>query len=481
MLPSERLELIICKHVNAMGPLPATVSLPQLSQITGINDHVRLVDCLRGLEADNRIQLTKYKGGSRLSRQQFGNDGGFFHTDSFLIEFAPHGRKYFEELDQRTEQEKKLMTARKSHLGNAQLMSPRRAIEILRPMVHNSAYLSGEPFGSPKREEWTHTAEGALARSFAPGSRILDNFSTAQAIFFNASDTDEELRRIANENLAAQVAVLKSAIDQLGWELQEEETVTPTRQASATVVDLQIFISHSSKDKALAEALTDLLKAALGLPSNQIRCSSVDGHRLPVGVDTQSKLRAEVNAAKVVIGLVTPNSLASSYVMFELGARWGASLFLAPLVAGVKPGGLSGPLSLLNALSASDENQIHQLLYDISKELGTELQSTSSYLKHVTSVKGLADGTSEENTVSAKREPEIRQVGAVNYYFVDEKGPYCQPCFDEKGKLIVLTPQQQWSGGVRRKCEVCNKYFYEKPMDDGPAFAVASGPNDWMR
>ena len=180
-----------------------------------------------------------------------------------------------------------------------------------------------------------------------PDSRILDNFSTAQAIFFNASDTDEELRRIANENLAAQVAVLKSAIDQLGWELLEEETVTPTRQASATVVDLQIFISHSSKDKALAEALTDLLKAALGLPSNQIRCSSVDGHRLPVEVDTQSLLRAEVNAAKVVIGLVTPNSLASSYVMFELGARWGASLFLAPLVAGVKPSGLSGPFESL--------------------------------------------------------------------------------------------------------------------------------------
>jgi hypothetical protein len=109
--------------------------------------------------------------------------------------------------------------------------------------------------------------------------------------------------------------------------------------SNTTGDDLLIFVSHSSKDKALAETLTDLLKSALGLLSDQIRCSSVDGHRLPVGVDTQNKLREEVHAAKVVIGLVTPSSLASSYVMFELGARWGAGLFLAPLLAGVKPSG----------------------------------------------------------------------------------------------------------------------------------------------
>jgi hypothetical protein len=63
--------------------------------------------------------------------------------------------------------------------------------------------------------------------------------------------------------------------------------------------------------------------------ANQIRCSRVDGYRLPVGVDTQVKLREEVNAAKVVVGLITPSSLNSHYVMFELGARWGANLFFA--------------------------------------------------------------------------------------------------------------------------------------------------------
>jgi hypothetical protein len=57
--------------------------------------------------------------------------------------------------------------------------------------------------------------------------------------------------------------------------------------------------------------------------------------------------------------------------------------------------------------------------------------------------------------------PELRQVGLTNYYFQDGKGPYCQPCHDVKGKLIPLAPQNQYAGGLGRKCEVCNKVFFE--------------------
>jgi hypothetical protein len=59
--------------------------------------------------------------------------------------------------------------------------------------------------------------------------------------------------------------------------------------------------------------------------------------------------------------------------------------------------------------------------------------------------------TDENNQLRAKiaelerppSKPEIRQVGLTNYYFVGEKGPFCQPCFDVNGKLIPLTPQNR--------------------------------------
>ncbi len=168
---------------------------------------------------------------------------------------------------------------------------------------------------------------------------------------------------------------------------------------------LAVFISHSSKDTGLALALIDLLKAGLALTANQIRCSSVDGYRLPVGVNSESKLREEVNAARVVVGLITPSSLASYYVMFELGARWGANLFLAPLLAGVKASDLSGPLSLLNALSASSDAQLHQLVADIAHNLGLPLQPAASYIRNVHAVKALADAITNPAPVALVASP----------------------------------------------------------------------------
>lgn len=198
---------------------------------------------------------------------------------------------------------------------------------------------------------------------------------------------DEQVRRqsVYVENGPASV---ETVFEQ---ETAMETSFTGLREKPRTHGGLLVLISHSSKDVELATALIDLLKAGIGLLADQIRCSSVDGYRLPVGVNTEAKLREEVNAAAVVVGLITPNSLSSYYVMFELGARWGANLFVAPLLAGVEASKLSGPLSLLNALSANNDSQLHQLLTDIGDQLGLPLQSAASYVRHVSAVKALAD------------------------------------------------------------------------------------------
>jgi hypothetical protein len=60
-------------------------------------------------------------------------------------------------------------------------------------------------------------------------------------------------------------------------------------------------------------------------------------------------------------------------------------------------------------------------------------------------------------------EPEIRQVGTAIYYYVGDKGPFCQPCYDLKNKRVMLTPLQNYTGGAGRKCEACNKIFFEGP------------------
>jgi hypothetical protein len=99
------------------------------------------------------------------------------------------------------------------------------------------------------------------------------------------------------------------------------------------MVGLAVFVSHSVSDRELAKALIHLIEKALKIPARQIRCTSVDGYRLPVGTDTDEMLRREVSVARVFIGLITPAAVESPYVMFELGARWGSGGRLAPVLA----------------------------------------------------------------------------------------------------------------------------------------------------
>lgn len=159
---------------------------------------------------------------------------------------------------------------------------------------------------------------------------------------------------------------------------------------------LKLFVSHSSQDLEVASALSDLMRTALALRSDEIRCTSVDGYRLPVGADTNSQLRRELLESAAFIGIVSSASISSAYVLFELGARWGASLPLAPVLApGALPTLLKGPLAGMNALRCDHEDQVHQLVEDIAMILGINLQSVASYRREVNrliSVKAKSEG-----------------------------------------------------------------------------------------
>jgi hypothetical protein len=57
---------------------------------------------------------------------------------------------------------------------------------------------------------------------------------------------------------------------------------------------IELFISHSSRDSELAGLLVRLFRNALNLDPEKIRCTSLNGYRLPVGADVGESLRTEV-------------------------------------------------------------------------------------------------------------------------------------------------------------------------------------------
>ena len=86
---------------------------------------------------------------------------------------------------------------------------------------------------------------------------------------------------------------------------------------------IRIFISHSAKDVALATALVHCLEASLELPDGVLRCTSVHGYKLDPGDNADTSLRQSIEDCFVVVGLITPSSIQSGYVVMELGAAWG--------------------------------------------------------------------------------------------------------------------------------------------------------------
>ncbi len=148
-----------------------------------------------------------------------------------------------------------------------------------------------------------------------------------------------------------------------------------------------IFISHASEDKKLAGALVELLRSALNLSADKILCTSVDGYRLPVGSDTDEALREAVLACKTLVGIVSPASRRSAYVLNELGARWGTRKPLVPVTAGgVAPGELGGPVGKLNALNLSSRPSVQQLIGDLATEFKIETERPEVFAKQIDSV-----------------------------------------------------------------------------------------------
>jgi len=135
----------------------------------------------------------------------------------------------------------------------------------------------------------------------------------------------------------------------------------------------RIFISHRHKDAAVAQALTELLRAAYDIGPKDIRCTSVQPYRLPFGKNTGERLREEVSRAQVVIGILAPDTAESSYVMFELGAAWGQRIYTCPmLTGGADLQHIPAPIFDLAPAKLWVGADCHQLLGDLANELGLE-------------------------------------------------------------------------------------------------------------
>ncbi len=95
----------------------------------------------------------------------------------------------------------------------------------------------------------------------------------------------------------------------------------------------KVFISHAHTDENIAKALVDVIEQAFVVRPEDIRVTSLPGHRVPIGANITGQLRQDVQGASVVLGIMTPDSIESTWVVFELGASWALHKPTYPLLA----------------------------------------------------------------------------------------------------------------------------------------------------
>lgn len=278
----------------------------------------------------------------------------------------------------------------------------------------------------------------------------------------------ERMPPVATKEDELNLAFYKIKAD--GIDMVEKETEHPSKETNGSnqnyskASELDIFISHSSSDTAFVEKLIDLLRSSLNISAQRIRCSSVDGYRLSVGVNTDEQLRKEVHDAEILIGVITPYSMKSAYVLFELGARWGAKKKLFPILAcGAEPSILGGPLKAVNSLDCNSASQIHQLIDEISKTLNISKESPASYQNQIDQLiktnverKPPSISQNDHNSLIFKDGVYWKQNGA------ELDGPFCQLCWDRDNNLLRLAHEEVDDGEKivnHRFCRSCNSTY----------------------
>ncbi len=181
---------------------------------------------------------------------------------------------------------------------------------------------------------------------------------------------------------------------------------------------LDVLLSHSSADEKIARALINLLRDALNIEQNRIRCTSVPGYKLEIGAHTETRLCQEIQQAHIFIGLLSEVSLGSAYVLFELGARWGAmqdygynsanhrNKLFPILAAGATGSMMRDTLKAYNALNCESAGDLHQLIGDIGQELNRQTGSAAAYQDKIDAL------ISASRILKAKRTREAKKKAA---------------------------------------------------------------------
>lgn len=173
-----------------------------------------------------------------------------------------------------------------------------------------------------------------------------------------------------------------------------------------------IFISHSKKNKELADKLVDLIETGVGISSNDIFCSSLEGMGIPSGTNFVDFIKSQISDPKIVIMLLTTSYFKSNFCLCELGASWILSHKIIPLI--IQPleyKDIKDVLTGVQVLKIDDKNDLNQMQNELIDYLNISGKAFARWEvkrdKFLTSIQDLIKCSDEDEIIDLTKYKEL--------------------------------------------------------------------------
>lgn len=144
----------------------------------------------------------------------------------------------------------------------------------------------------------------------------------------------------------------------------------------------KIFISHSTRNKELVRNFVDFLQVGMGIAREEIFYTSQPGI-LPTGEDFINNIKRAMLDCEAVIFIITEEYMRSAFCMAELGAAWGLSKKVYPLllidIAKIE----NTPIKGLQVLMLNKENDVSALYDEFCTRGIIQKPCTAEFLKRL--------------------------------------------------------------------------------------------------
>ncbi|MCF2502745.1 TIR domain-containing protein [Dyadobacter sp. CY107] len=123
----------------------------------------------------------------------------------------------------------------------------------------------------------------------------------------------------------------------------------------------KIFISHASVDKEIVEQVIEYIRA-IGVPDDNIFCTSFPGYGIPLGENFLDRIRVEIRSDTIVIFVLSHNFYKSAVSLCEMGAAWVNSKEHIPvLIPPFEFNEIKGVIPLTQGMRINDKDYINEL------------------------------------------------------------------------------------------------------------------------